>query len=135
MSIEPATRLSGFELLERGEVRRRQATAIVSRLPRHIAERELHEVARLTGWEPDTLEVREVESPGPGNVVLLTVESEAVTEVFVGFGQRGVPAEQVAGQAVRDPLSGHATTQVELIPRFLNVAFQVEGSAVRVTAP
>src|SRR5215210_615466 len=48
VSIEPAARLSGFELLERGEVRQRTATAIVSRLPRHIAERELQEVARLT---------------------------------------------------------------------------------------
>ncbi|HWM90947.1 MAG TPA: RNA 3'-terminal phosphate cyclase [Thermoanaerobaculia bacterium] len=176
VSIEPAPastpRLSGFELLERGEVRHRQATALISRLPRHIAERELEEVKSLTGW--DSLEVREVETPGPGNAVLLTVESACVTEVFVGFGRRGVPAEQVAGGAVREmqryldagvpvgehladqlllllalagsgafatlPLSGHATTQVDLIPRFLDVAIRVEEAVgdrqiVRITAP
>jgi RNA 3'-terminal phosphate cyclase (ATP) len=171
VSVEPAPRLSGIELLERGEVRRRQATALVSRLPRHIAEREMAEVARLADW--DSLEVREVETPGPGNAVLLSVESDALTEVFVGFGQRGVPAEQVAGGAVREmqryleaevpvgehladqlllllalagsgafatlPLSGHATTQIDLIPRFLEVGIQAEGDGdralVRVTSP
>lgn len=160
VSVEPATRLSGFELLERGEVRRRRAMALLSRLPRHIAERELAEVARQTGWEASELEVREVESPGPGNVLLLSVEIEELTEVFVGFGEKGVPAEEVAVRAAGEmkrwlasgvpvgehladqlilllalagsgafttlPLSGHAATQVELIPRFLDVAFQVE---------
>lgn len=160
VSVEPAPRLAGFELLERGEVRRRQATALLSRLPRHIAERELAEVARQTGWKSSEMEVREVESPGPGNVLLLSVETEALTEVFVGFGEKGVPAEEVAVRAVGEmkrwldsgvpvgehladqlilllalagsgafttlPLSGHAATQVELIPRFLDVAFQVE---------
>ncbi len=165
VSVEPAPRLAGFELLERGEVRRRQATALLSRLPRHVAERELAEVARQTGWKSSEMEVRDVESPGPGNVLLLSVETDAVTEVFVGFGEKGVPAEEVAVRAVGEmkrwldsgvpvgehladqlilllalagagafttlPLSGHAATQVELIPRFLDVAFQVENTAGR----
>ena len=42
---------------------------------------------------------------GPGNVVLLEVESEQVTEVFSSVGRRGTPAERVArdaaAQAVR----------------------------------
>ena len=62
VSIEPAARLTGFELLERGEIRRKEAMALVSRLPRHIGERELAEAARLAEW--DSLEVREVEYPG-----------------------------------------------------------------------
>jgi RNA 3'-terminal phosphate cyclase (ATP) len=100
VSVEPAARLDGFELLERGKVRRRQAMALVSRLPRHIGEREIGEAARLAEW--DSLEVREVDTPGPGNAVLLSVESDALTEVFVGFGERGVPAEKVASRAVRE---------------------------------
>lgn len=162
VSVEPAPRLAGFELLERGEVRRRQATALLSRLPRHIAERELAEVARQTGWSSAELETLEVESPGPGNVLLLSVETEVLTEVFAGFGEKGVPAEEVAVRAVGEmtrwldagvpvgehladqlilllalagsgafstlPLSGHAATQVELIPRFLDVAFRVENA-------
>jgi RNA 3'-terminal phosphate cyclase (ATP) len=159
VSVEPVARLSGFELLERGEIRSRQAVALVSRLPRHIAERELDVVAREAGWNPAELEVREVASPGPGNVLILLVESEGLTEVFAGFGERGVPAEEIAGRTVEEmrrylaadapvgeyladqllllfalagsgsyatlPLSGHTTTQIDLIPRFLDVSIQV----------
>jgi len=39
-------------------------------------------------------------SPGPGNLITLEIESENVTEVFTGFGERGVAAEAVADQAV-----------------------------------
>jgi RNA 3'-terminal phosphate cyclase (ATP) len=160
VSVEPAPRLSGFELLERGEIRGRQATALVSRLPRHIAERELDVVAQQAGWDRSELEVLEVASPGPGNVLVLAVQSDALTEVFAGFGERGVMAEEVAGRTVEEmqgylaagvpvgehladqllllfalagsgayatlPLSGHTTTQIDLIPRFLDVLIQVE---------
>ena len=158
--IGPAGKLTGLELLERGEIRRRRATALLSALPRHIAERELRHVERETGWPPSSLEIREVDSPGPGNILLLELESEAVTEVFAGFGEKGVPAEAVADRALRElrryldagvpvgehladqlllplalagsgtfatlPLSLHATTQVDLIPRFLDVRIEVE---------
>jgi RNA 3'-terminal phosphate cyclase (ATP) len=160
VSVEPALELSGFELLERGEVRGRQAVALVSRLPLHIAERELSVVGREPGWEPPDLLAREVRTPGPGNVLILMVESEALTEVFAGFGERGVSAEEVAGRAVKEmrsylaadvpvgehladqllllfalarsgayataPLSGHTATQIDLIPRFLDVSIRVQ---------
>ena len=41
-------------------------------------------------------------SRGPGNVVMIELEAEHVTEVFTGFGQRGVRAEDVAMQALRE---------------------------------
>jgi RNA 3'-terminal phosphate cyclase (ATP) len=40
------------------------------------------------------------DSRGPGNVVVIEIESEHVTEVFTGFGERGVTAEAVAATAV-----------------------------------
>ncbi|HEX6901289.1 MAG TPA: RNA 3'-terminal phosphate cyclase [Thermoanaerobaculia bacterium] len=159
-TIEPAQSLSGLEILERGEVFGLRATALISSLPRHIAERELRHVEREAGWDRSALEVREVESPGPGNVLLLEVESEALTEIFAGFGEKGVRAEQVAERALAEmdrylaagvpvgehladqllaplalagsgsfltlPLSLHATTQIDLIPRFLDVRIGVE---------
>jgi RNA 3'-terminal phosphate cyclase (ATP) len=165
VSVEPVPQLAGFELLERGEIRGREAVALVSRLPRHIAERELDVVAREAGWQPSELRVLEVASPGPGNVLVLAVESDALTEVFAGFGQKGVPAEEVAGRTVEEmrryldadvpvgehladqllllfslagsgayatlPLSGHTTTQIDLIPRFLGVSIRVEESGTR----
>jgi len=33
---------------------------------------------------------------GPGNALTITVEHQAVAEVFTGFGEKGVAAEQVA---------------------------------------
>ena len=41
------------------------------------------------------------DSRGPGNVVMIEVECEHVTEVFTGFGERGVRAEAVAEQPVQ----------------------------------
>jgi len=39
---------------------------------------------------------------GPGNAVTITLEYEHVTEVFTGFGAKGVPAEAVAERAAED---------------------------------
>jgi RNA 3'-terminal phosphate cyclase (ATP) len=75
-------------------------TAIVSRLPPSIGERECRTIAEQTDWPGEAFQTVEVtDSPGPGNVVLIELESPEVTEVFVGFGQRGVRAEIVAQRA------------------------------------
>jgi RNA 3'-terminal phosphate cyclase (ATP) len=100
VTIEPARALSALELLARGDVRRTRARAIVANLPRHIADRELHVVQRRLGWDASCLEVVAVDDArGPGNVVMLDIESEHVTEVFTGFGERNVRAEAVAERA------------------------------------
>ncbi len=102
VSIEPVQRLTPFELTERGEVARRSARALVANLPERIAERELKAVRKKLNWPEDCLHAETVpDSPGPGNVVMLEVESEYVCEVFTGFGELNRPAEQVAGQAVQ----------------------------------
>jgi RNA 3'-terminal phosphate cyclase (ATP) len=74
----------------------------VSRLPRHIAEREVNTALRELGWPRDCGTVEDVDSPGPGNAVIIEVHSEHISEVFTGFGQRGVPAEKVASAAARE---------------------------------
>jgi RNA 3'-terminal phosphate cyclase (ATP) len=92
--------LTPLSLRHRGATRRRRARAIVSRLPRQIAERELAVVRSRLGWEPHELEAVVVaDAIGPGNIVMLSIDSEHVTEVFTGFGKRGVPAEVVAESA------------------------------------
>jgi RNA 3'-terminal phosphate cyclase (ATP) len=99
-------------------------------------------------------------TPGPGNVLLIELESEHVTEVFTGFGERGVRAEAVADRVVWDVrrhlksempvgpyladqlllplalagggafrtqgLSRHATTNIDVIGRFLDVPIVTE---------
>jgi RNA 3'-terminal phosphate cyclase (ATP) len=155
--IEPTPHLTRLDLPPRGAILERRARALLARLPRHIGERELRVVRDQLGWEEDCLQVQEISSSaGPGNVLVIEVASEALTEVFTGFGKRGVPAEHVALQPVREvqeyltaevavgrhladqlllpmALAGggsfqslsptlHATTNMEVIQRFLPIA-------------
>jgi RNA 3'-terminal phosphate cyclase (ATP) len=101
--IEPASTLGRLELIERGEITARRVRALIANLPRHIPERECRTIAAKTGWDEGCFAVEEVKnSRGPGNVVMIELESENVTEVFAGFGQMGVKAEEVAMGAVRE---------------------------------
>jgi RNA 3'-terminal phosphate cyclase (ATP) len=103
VEIQPTASPKRLDVAARGPVRRCMAIATVSALPRHIAERELAEVRRQLGWEEEYCLIEEVPDPrGPGNVLTLVVESEEVTEVFAGFGERGVRAEQVAAKLARE---------------------------------
>jgi RNA 3'-terminal phosphate cyclase (ATP) len=100
VSVSPAKKLAPLELLERGAVRACRARAITARLPLEIARRELEVLAAELKWPRENLQAEEArDSAGPGNVVLLEVESEKVTEVFTGFGGKGKRAEAVAGEA------------------------------------
>lgn len=100
VSIQPAERLAGLELLDRGPTLDRQVRAVVANLPRHIAQRECHTILGLSGWNPGQFRAEEARGArGPGNVVLIELHSQHVTEVFAAFGQRGVPAERVASLA------------------------------------
>ena len=103
VNIHPARQLGRLELPERGEIRARRVTAMVANLPQHIAERECRLLTEKTGWPQDCFTIEIVQhSRGPGNVVLIELESEHVTEVFTGFGQIGVRAEAVATRALDD---------------------------------
>jgi RNA 3'-terminal phosphate cyclase (ATP) len=77
---------------------------IISRLPLHIARREIETLCRELDWPEQWTEIRETAAAGPGNAVMIEIESRHVTEVFSGFGQLGVRAEEVAGNAARDAL-------------------------------
>jgi RNA 3'-terminal phosphate cyclase (ATP) len=99
--VEPAQKLARLNLLERGSIRSRQARVWVSKLPGHIAERELAVVREELTWRPEECSVEAVQHPmGPGNALVLAVEAEHVTGVFTGFGERGRSAEEVARSAV-----------------------------------
>jgi RNA 3'-terminal phosphate cyclase (ATP) len=102
--ITPAARLEPLTLLERGAIKQRRARALVAHLPRQIADRELAVVRSRLGWNEGELEVVVVDGDtrGPGNVLLLEVESEHLTEVFCGFGEVGIRAESVAEHAAKE---------------------------------
>jgi RNA 3'-terminal phosphate cyclase (ATP) len=102
VTVTPAGELQGLDLLERGELLNRRGTVFLANLPAHIADREVQKLGELTSWDPTSFEIRHVDSAGPGNAVLLELESENITEVFVAFGEVGVSAEAVAEKAVRE---------------------------------
>jgi RNA 3'-terminal phosphate cyclase (ATP) len=104
--ILPAQRLQALELIERGAWVRGFAEAYLSAIPTHVAQRELSVIGRKLGWHPPQLLLRALPNDvGPGNAVTITLESEQVTEVLTGFGQKGLRAEDVAGQAAEEALA------------------------------
>jgi RNA 3'-terminal phosphate cyclase (ATP) len=110
VTIRPVPTLAPLHLPERGPVRAVRATAVVASLPRHIAERELARAGeRLDRLEPRVVE--DASARGPGNVFMIEIESEKVTEVFTGFGRKGLPAERVA-DAVSDEASAYLDSGV-----------------------
>ena len=158
--IEPAIDFRRLELESRGDVRARRARAVVANLPRTVAQRELSLIGTKMSWPGEWLTAEVIDdSRGPGNVVMIEVECEHVTEVFTGFGERGVRAEAVAEQPVQQarrylaseaavgeyladqlivpmaitrggsftagPLTRHATTNIEVVKKFLEVEITV----------
>jgi RNA 3'-terminal phosphate cyclase (ATP) len=96
LTVDRAGALEPLELLERGAVHARRLRALTSRIPPHVATRELRTVIELLGWQDADARPETVASDGAGNVLLAVVEAENVTELFSSFGERGVRAEEVA---------------------------------------
>lgn len=125
VAIKPTPALTPVDLLDRGPVVRQLARAVVAGLPRHIAEREVRTIQRILRWPDEYAAVEELSGLyGPGNVVTIEIESEHITEVFTGFGQKGVRAEVVAEGVAQEalrylaadlPVGGHLADQL-LIP-------------------
>jgi len=134
VAVTPAARLGALVLERRGAIRARRARAVVANLPRAIAERELATLAARLGWQPAAYAVEERDdSLGPGNVVLVEIESEEVTEVFTGFGEKHVKAEQVAAAVADEALAYLSAPDVPVGPHLadqlvLLLALAGEGS-------
>jgi RNA 3'-terminal phosphate cyclase (ATP) len=99
IELEGGEGLGRLDLNERGAFVEGRARALSSHLPTHVVHRELQTVRKRLGWSRG--EAIEPESAGPGNVLSLETHSEEVTEVFTGFGARGITAERVAKSAIR----------------------------------
>lgn len=105
VNIEPSRKLEPLEILERGEIKQYGARAIVCRLSPNIARRELNTVKSKLNWDEQALElIEDRESRGPGNALIIDLRFQHGTEVFTGFGEKGVPAEKVAERTVLEVL-------------------------------
>ena len=103
VEIDPADRLKPFELLETTPVRGRRAVATIAGLPPSIATREAEVLTRVLGWPGECVRVHQLaDHVGPGNIISVEVKRHDMTEVFTGFGERGVPAEKVARSVAKE---------------------------------
>jgi RNA 3'-terminal phosphate cyclase (ATP) len=122
VTIDPVPQLARLELLDRGEIVARRVVALVAHLPRSIGEREVATALGLLNWQEDAGRVDCIaNTPGPGNLVSVELESEHVTEICSGFGEPGKSAEMVADGAVQEirrylaagvPVGGHLADQL-----------------------
>lgn len=82
------------------------AACLCSALEPSVGLREAETVRKRLFLAEAAVVVREVESAGPGNAVVVDVRSgdgaEEITEVFTAFGERGVGAERVAINAAAE---------------------------------
>jgi len=136
--IEGGSTLAPLELMRRGALNKLKIKAVVSQLPERIAEREARLLASALCDYPLDFETAVVDSAGPGNVAMVTVRAEALTETFTGFGEVGVRAETVAHRLAGEvrgylqsdaPIGGHLADQL-LIPLAL-----AGGGSFRTTEP
>ena len=122
LAVKPAAKPSRLELMDRGEKHDEQATIFMSNLPGNIGRRELKTLLHGLNLKPEQGDIREVDSPGPGNCVSLTLPYDHVTEVMFDLGQHGVRAETVANNVVkqaRDYLTSEAAVGPHLADQLL----------------
>lgn len=93
--VRPSGQLKPLRLESRVGSPSETACAIVAAVPQDVAARELERLTARLG--PVTCETRTLPSrEGPGNALMVRVDSGNVTEVFTAFGERGLPAAKVA---------------------------------------
>ena len=116
VEVQPPASLTPLHLSSRGERRGATAWAIISRLSRSIAVRELRALSdRLGLSEGEAHIVVTQDSVGPGNAVVVALEYEHVTEVFSSVGEIGKSAELVAREAA-DEARDYIASQVPVGP-------------------
>jgi RNA 3'-terminal phosphate cyclase (ATP) len=121
----PIAGIKPLSIMQRGALRNAYAESLHAGIPKGVAERELAVLQSALGWKDDQMHNRALRAnEGPGNVLMVTLEYEHITEQFSAYGERGVSAEQVARsvlQEVRDyqkseaPVGPHLADQL-MIP-------------------
>lgn len=136
--IAASPALRPVTLLHRGPTQVR-ARALVASLPESIAKRELSIVRERLGLERHLCRVESVEEcVGPGNVLLIVIEGEPLTEMVTGFGIKGVSAETVASEACDEAeryLRADVPVGVHLADQLLIPMAMAGGGSFRTLAP
>ncbi|MCC6233412.1 MAG: RNA 3'-terminal phosphate cyclase [Verrucomicrobiales bacterium] len=135
--VDPAGTMQPLDLGTRPSITGIHAQALYVGLPREIAERELAVLnQRLPLTEARSTEVRH--APGQGNVVVVEIRSDLGSQVFSGFGVRGITAEDVAegvAQAALAYLATRASVEEHLADQLLLPMALGRGGRFHTTKP
>ncbi|WP_426107789.1 RNA 3'-terminal phosphate cyclase [Massilia sp. TSP1-1-2] len=102
-TVAPCVQLQQISLMEPGKRVAGFAEALIAGVPLNVATRELEVVGMGMGWEESQLRVRGLPGDqGPGNALMITLESEYVTDVFTALGEKAVRAESVAKSVLNE---------------------------------
>jgi RNA 3'-terminal phosphate cyclase (ATP) len=125
VTVRPVDGLRPVDFVERGEIVNRTVSVLLANLPRHIGEREVTTVLKSMNWPQEAGTIVNVDgAAGPGNAVLVEIESEHAREIVTAFGETGTPAEAVAHRAVMEtrryiaagvPVGCHLADQLMLL--------------------
>ncbi len=130
-TITPARALTPIDLNWRGERVDGYAESVIAGVAGSVAQRELDVIGAAMAWSAEQLRIRGLDpSQGPGNVAMITLAHEHVTEVFVAFGEKGVTAEAVAKRAVGEARAYVASSAAvgEHLADQLMIPFALAGS-------
>ena len=117
VTVWPAEdKLQPLDLTDRGAKVESYAECFAPALPRAVARRELEHLGSALGWGGDQLrEGPARQNEGPGNALVATLVYEHLSEVFTEFGEKGVSAEKVAHDLVRE-IRAYQTSEAALGP-------------------
>jgi RNA 3'-terminal phosphate cyclase (ATP) len=128
--------LAPIRIMQRGALVEAYAECLHGGIPKGVAERELAVLKTGLGWSDDQLRNRALRAnEGPGNALLVVLKYQHITEVFASYGERGVSAEQVAHQLLREvrayqahaaPVGPHLADQL-MIPMALAALQNTKG--------
>jgi RNA 3'-terminal phosphate cyclase (ATP) len=119
IQIEPVTTLQPLHLkspeFKTDEIAQAmQLDVLCSKLPEHIGQREVNAFTAAMKLGPLLANVQQVNSQGPGNMLIASMKHSQLTSQFELTGQRGLSAEQLA------------TTLAGLVKRWLTAKVAVE---------
>lgn len=99
--IEPSQLRRG-DFLERGELVRRELSAMAVNLSGEIMLREVAHAAKRLAWDDYETDLNQItDADGVGNAFALQLDYEYVSERFTDYGRHGMTSERVAGRVVK----------------------------------
>lgn len=119
--IKPVSKLNQIEIVSKGRNISKRAFAYSSLIPENIGKSEMKIIEKKLGWSEQNCIPKLIDSPGPGNVMMLIDENENSTEVFTGFGKRNYSLKNVVEDALRE-YSDYADCD---IPVYMHLADQL----------